>query len=640
MPRYTRATRARFERIHDTLDDIQKNTDIEIDKTLIWRNALYSAYCEPNLPRGLRVWWADRDTDHQEIVSPLPVEIFETICQLWKDDKKLITLTIFHSTGKMRIQGRACEAWVNDEYDLLKGMVARASPAEQTPRRVSSSRNAPRTRLAAARRSNSEETLVKQVVTEDANCDATDNIEQTHSPPDNKKKQLRSLETRIQALETRVNCHEECPSVSMFNKLKEDFENMTIRIKTLESEKEALELEVAKLQSQIPLNTSPADHITVCPSPSKTPAHRPPVIQTQSSPKTSSATTGQRTSSKKPMNNPFIKNPSDGTRPKSSSSPTTTYSDIVSVSNYYQVLSEDSDHDREDNVSVKSNGHDESKNDKHSSVPPRPTATEVLDKQFIRQDTQCLFIGDSIIREIDVHKMYFQSKAQKICVPGITVADVIAWVKKQKRFPNVLAVTVHVGINSVKGGAINFQTWNTLLLLLKEKCPNAAICMSSIMPAFGQHSANDVIIPSNKNMRNACERSSAFFVDNDPIFRTDEGRGAPRRALYRPKDRFHPSRQGAIRLACNIKYNFDYYRPPPPPNFRPPPPVPPYGPPPEFYGDSRPSLLPRPPAAGPPLYHNDYNYPPRRPEPTWAPPPPPALNNSRPPIESYLCSLV
>ena len=75
--------------------------------------------------------------------------------------------------------------------------------------------------------------------------------------------------------------------------------------------------------------------------------------------------------------------------------------------------------------------------------------------------------------------------------------------------------------------------------------------MSSILPARGRHQLNNSIAPSNRNMSSACTKLNVDMIDNAKSFVTQNG--APRQALYRPKDAIHPSARGTACLALNFK---------------------------------------------------------------------------------------
>ena len=72
---------------------------------------------------------------------------------------------------------------------------------------------------------------------------------------------------------------------------------------------------------------------------------------------------------------------------------------------------------------------------------------------------------------------------------------------------------------------------------------------SIILPKSGEPNLKRSVSDSNFNLKSCCEKLGFMFIDNNIIFRTQNG--APRKALY--GDNIHPNALGTGRLACHIK---------------------------------------------------------------------------------------
>eukprot|EP00745_Piridium_sociabile_P037788 TRINITY_DN68921_c0_g1_i3.p1 TRINITY_DN68921_c0_g1~~TRINITY_DN68921_c0_g1_i3.p1 ORF type:complete len:735 (+),score=104.85 TRINITY_DN68921_c0_g1_i3:264-2468(+) len=186
-----------------------------------------------------------------------------------------------------------------------------------------------------------------------------------------------------------------------------------------------------------------------------------------------------------------------------------------------------------------------STNKKQSDSPE-----QVLRELTIPRKTSSLLIGDSVIRYINPKRLEtYNDPLFKICVPGLTVQDLVHWLRGQEKQDQVNTVIVHVGVNDCPAGPIQPQQWHELINLCRSCFPSAYIAISSIIPARGRHHLNNVIAPSNRNLYAACTKLQVDMIDNFKAFVTPNG--APRQALY--KDVTHPSVRGTVCLALLFK---------------------------------------------------------------------------------------
>ena len=182
---------------------------------------------------------------------------------------------------------------------------------------------------------------------------------------------------------------------------------------------------------------------------------------------------------------------------------------------------------------------------------PHHSSTE-LSEAVISDKTDYLIIGDSVLSYLDPVRMNTGSftNPQKICVGGLTAADLTTWLQSLRPYASITHLVIHVGVNDCKGGAISTPEWSNLLSECKRRFPSAVIIASSILPARGRHPVNQAISQSNFNLEEACRRQQAMCVPHYTTFVAKSQ--APKKALY--ADCFHPNRLGLLKLARNLKY--------------------------------------------------------------------------------------
>ncbi|KAL8617699.1 hypothetical protein ACOMHN_039647 [Nucella lapillus] len=182
----------------------------------------------------------------------------------------------------------------------------------------------------------------------------------------------------------------------------------------------------------------------------------------------------------------------------------------------------------------------------HSNTSP----LNVMESIFIPDKTTTLLIGDSVIRLINPRRLMPQLQSvYKLCVPGMSIADLTTWLHSRPPCPKVKHLFLHVGLNSCSSGQISVNTWTKLIILCKKVFPSSTLALSSIIPAKGRHNLNNAIAPSNSNLHKACQLLDVAIIDNTSSFVAPSG--APRLALYR--DPFHPSVQGTAKLFVSMK---------------------------------------------------------------------------------------
>lgn len=138
-------SRLSLEKIIRTRDPIQVKFESDIGRVTLWRRVLHTLYVEELMPTGVNLRWEDRDKKHSELSVPVPIDppytnkLFETLVQLWNGSKKLVTITVYYTTGTVTIQGNCCQEWVDEEFRMLKDTVDKmASSQSQSAREIPS----------------------------------------------------------------------------------------------------------------------------------------------------------------------------------------------------------------------------------------------------------------------------------------------------------------------------------------------------------------------------------------------------------------------------------------------------------------------------------------------------------------------
>ena len=144
--------------------------------------------------------------------------------------------------------------------------------------------------------------------------------------------------------------------------------------------------------------------------------------------------------------------------------------------------------------------------------------------------------------------MFPTTAHQKLAVPGLTVSDVVHWLRNVPRCREVRVVVVHVGINSCWENTLRESDWRHLVRLLKTVFPSSQLILSASVPPAGHHPLRKTVAVSNTALATVYSSESVVLVDHTDTFTTNTG--APRKALYR--DPVHASRKGTIKLAQNI----------------------------------------------------------------------------------------
>ena len=189
---------------------------------------------------------------------------------------------------------------------------------------------------------------------------------------------------------------------------------------------------------------------------------------------------------------------------------------------------------------------DDERNVNNLSRNPR----QILSQRQIKPETTSLIIGDSVTKYLQSHLIYGHSKSETISVSGMTVDDLIYWLRHKPSYLNINEVICHVGVNTAKSLPIDDNKWDHLIKLMKRTFPSAKMIMSSIIPnANDDPQLETNIDTSNFHLHSVCHNHGVATINNTPTFTF--GFQNPNLTMY--YDRIHPSRKGTAALARNIK---------------------------------------------------------------------------------------
>lgn len=180
----------------------------------------------------------------------------------------------------------------------------------------------------------------------------------------------------------------------------------------------------------------------------------------------------------------------------------------------------------------------------------RDPRTELSDARVQTGKTHVL-LGDSVYRFIRPDLVFPYNQGQKISVSGITVDDLLHWLRYIPVNKEVQQIVVHVGVNTCLTDVVTGSRWLELKKWLRKVFPNARLAFSSILPPLRKSdSLCKTVVESNMHLAEMCESEGVDLIDNTCTFRT--AKDLPKKALYH--DNLHPSTpHGLAKLTMNIQ---------------------------------------------------------------------------------------
>jgi hypothetical protein len=229
----------------------------------------------------------------------------------------------------------------------------------------------------------------------------------------------------------------------------------------------------------------------------------------------------------------------------------------VPVKNKFSPLDRDSQNCSSDNAASDSSKKQSivSTQAKTDNQRPHQTKSAASPREKMMQAevlpaTTHVLLGDSVLARVKGQDVFPRgTKFQNLSVSGLTVADLIVWLRQAPVRQNVLTVVVHVGVNTCKYTGVTGKVWRDLLHSVSRCFPRAEIAASSIVPPCEPLTLQRTVHNSNAGLWRVCTQEHIIFVDHRPAFLTDTG--ALRYNLY--GDAVHPSARGTLAVAGNIR---------------------------------------------------------------------------------------
>ena len=118
------------ETVKKTKDPLQVTFATEKIKLGIWRYVIYNRYCGQHRPKDTTFSIKETQLNDQKELfiaftfgNKIPDDLYHTCLKLFYVNKKLLTIHIYHTTGKILVQGHVCKQWVYEDFERLKEVV-------------------------------------------------------------------------------------------------------------------------------------------------------------------------------------------------------------------------------------------------------------------------------------------------------------------------------------------------------------------------------------------------------------------------------------------------------------------------------------------------------------------------------------
>ena len=118
--------------VHKKLDTKQITFKIPQELLALTRKILFKRYaCDVGNRQGFSVRWIDQDkrntdikitdsVDLTHVPTSLPCDkLYKSKIQVNSESQKLVTISVYYTTGTVLVQGVECRTWLKDEFDAL-----------------------------------------------------------------------------------------------------------------------------------------------------------------------------------------------------------------------------------------------------------------------------------------------------------------------------------------------------------------------------------------------------------------------------------------------------------------------------------------------------------------------------------------
>nr|XP_006820650.1 PREDICTED: putative leucine-rich repeat-containing protein DDB_G0290503-like [Saccoglossus kowalevskii] len=152
------------------------------------------------------------------------------------------------------------------------------------------------------------------------------------------------------------------------------------------------------------------------------------------------------------------------------------------------------------------------------------TALEIQDKYKLvdyrkkNREIQTLIVGDSMLKNIDIKRIYKNTQIKTL--PGRKIKDIDEYIQRTTN-ENIQNIVIHVGTNNISDGCTIescMEEYRKLINNMKQKYPTAKICVSSIIHRRYDVNINENIDVLNKKLKVMSNNGDNYiYIDNDNI---------------------------------------------------------------------------------------------------------------------------
>lgn len=151
---------------------------------------------------------------------------------------------------------------------------------------------------------------------------------------------------------------------------------------------------------------------------------------------------------------------------------------------------------------------------------------------FSRRDKKVLFVGDSILRDLDEYLNHLDVNYvyDVLCFPGAKVKNLRHFLKEHFRDiiyeEETTHIVVHVGTNNLRSGLWEREApdYITLITTLRELFRRAKIIFSAILPRWDSDELYDKSLYFNNQLEQLCAKLGCGYIDiSNDVLELDNG---------------------------------------------------------------------------------------------------------------------
>nr|XP_006825658.1 PREDICTED: uncharacterized protein LOC102806397 [Saccoglossus kowalevskii] len=143
---------------------------------------------------------------------------------------------------------------------------------------------------------------------------------------------------------------------------------------------------------------------------------------------------------------------------------------------------------------------------------------KLVDYRKKNREIQTLIVGDSMLKNIDIKRIYKNTQIKTL--PGRKIKDIDEYIQRTTN-ENIQNIVIHVGTNNISDGCTIescMEEYRKLINNMKQKYPTAKICVSSIIHRRYDVNINKNIDVLNKKLKVMSNNGDNYiYIDNDNI---------------------------------------------------------------------------------------------------------------------------